>query len=83
MIFQCSTRSTTILMKLILDVDDGKAKLLLAFLRTLTYVTVTTETRSSGQAQLRDEMKEAVAELKLVRAGKQKTRSLKRFLSEL
>jgi hypothetical protein len=70
-------------MKLILEVKESKAKLLLEFLRSLSYVKVTPVAKSPEQAQLAAEMEEAVEELKLVRAGKKKTRTLTEFLDAL
>ena len=70
-------------MKVVLEVKDSKAELLLEFLRSLSYVKVTAEPKGAAKARLAEEMEEAVAELKLVRAGKRKTRTLTEFLDEL
>jgi len=68
-------------MKIILEVEDNKAALLLAFLQSISYVKVLpTPTENPGLAE---ELEEAVEELNLVRAGKKKTRTLKEFLDEL
>ncbi len=74
-------------MKLVIHVKDSKAKLLLEFLQTLTYVKVE---RASGPTKESDasetilaKVKEAVQEMKLVKAGKLKGRDAMDFLNEL
>lgn len=75
-------------MKLVIDVKDSKAKLLLEFLRTLTYVKV--ELASADKLDDPDEkaailanVQEAVNEMKLVKEGKLKGRDAMEFLNEL
>ncbi len=70
-------------MKLILEVERNKAELLLEFLRSLPYVKVTAETKMTEERSLADELEEAVAELKLVRSGKKKARTLTEFLDDV
>jgi hypothetical protein len=68
-------------MKVLLDIKDGKATHLLEVLKGLSYVKTTTIT--SEKALLMEEIKEAVEELKLIRAGKKKARNAQDFLNEL
>jgi hypothetical protein len=75
-------------MKLVIDVKDSKADLLLEFLRTLTYVKVrqapSEDTdQAAGKAEVLAGVKEAVEEMKLVKAGKLKGRDAMDFLNEL
>lgn len=70
-------------MKRILEVKESKAKLLMEFLQSLSYVKVTPIATPAEQTQLAAEVKEAIEELTLVRAGKKKTRTLNEFLEEL
>ena len=68
-------------MKVLLDIKDSKATHLLEVLKGLSYVKTTTIT--SEKALLMEEIKEAVEELKLIRAGKKKARNAQDFLNEL
>ncbi|MFN0031928.1 MAG: hypothetical protein ACKVOR_07200 [Flavobacteriales bacterium] len=68
-------------MKVLLDIKDDKAQSLLDVLRALPYVKAKQLTES--KAQLMEEIKEAVENLKLVRAGKLKARPAKDLLNEL
>ena len=68
-------------MKLILEVKDSKAGFVLELLGNLSYVK--TGPLVPEKDLLISEIKEAVEQLKLVRAGKLKTRKLEDFLSEL
>ncbi|MDB5013836.1 MAG: hypothetical protein JWQ25_2038 [Daejeonella sp.] len=68
-------------MKVLLDIKDNKAPSLLEVLRGLPYVKTTTLTDS--KALLMQEIKEAVEEIKLVRAGKKTARNADDFLNEL
>lgn len=75
-------------MKLVIDVKDSKAKLLLDFLQTLTYVKVEgmITDRSDGpdeKTAILANVKEAVDEIKLVKAGQLKGRDAMEFLNEL
>ena len=72
-------------MKLVIDVKDSKAKLLLEFLRTLTYVKVeraSSEDLDEKEAILAN-VQEAVKEMKLVKSGKLKGRDAMDFLNDL
>jgi len=68
-------------MRVLLDIKDDKALHLLEVLKSLPYVKI--KTLSDEKALLMEEIKEAVEELKLVRAGKKKARNAVDFLNEL
>ena len=68
-------------MKVLLDIKDSKALHLLAVLKSLPYVK--TKQLTDEKAQLLSEIREAVENLKLVRAGKLKARSVKDLLDEI
>lgn len=68
-------------MKVLLDIKDSKATHLLEVLKGLSYVKTTTI--SSEKALLMEEIKDAVDELKLIRAGKLKGIPAKKLLDEL
>jgi len=68
-------------MRVLLDIKDSKAMHLMEVLKGLSYVK--TKTISDEKAVLIEEIKEAVENLKLVRAGKLKARNAEDFLSEL
>ena len=68
-------------MRVLLDIKDSKALHLLEVLKSLPYVK--TKTLSDEKGLLMEEIKEAVEELKLVRAGKKKARNAVDFLNEL
>lgn len=68
-------------MKVLLDIKDGKATHLLEVLKGLSYVKA--KTISEEKAQLIEEIKVAVEELKLVREGKLKGIPAKQLLDEL
>lgn len=71
-------------MKLVLEVEKNKAKLLMEFLRSLPYVKVKAAHEVEAPIPpLAEEMEEAVEELKQARSGKRKTRTLKEFLDEV
>lgn len=61
-------------MKLLLDIKDSKAQNLIGLLKDLSYVK--TKTLSPAKAKFLEELKEAVEELNLVKAGKKKARTL-------
>jgi len=71
-------------MKLVIDVKDSKAELFLEFLKTLTYVKVkpVPAEDSDEKAAIIANVKEAVEEMKLVKAGKLKGRDAMEFLNE-
>ena len=68
-------------MKVLLDIKDSKAASLLEVLRGLPYVK--TESLSGEKVVLIKEIKEAVEEMKLIRAGKLKARPVKELLDEV
>ncbi len=68
-------------MRVLLDIKDSKASSLLEVLNGLSYVK--TQPISDEKALLIEEIKEAVENLKKVRAGKLKARSAKQLLNEL
>ncbi len=68
-------------MKVLLDIKDNKASHLIEVLKGLSYVKTTTLT--DAKALLMEEMKEAVEEMKLIRAGKKNARNAEDFLDEL
>ncbi len=68
-------------MKLLLDVKDDKALHLLEVLKSLPYVKTTPLTET--KAQLMSEIREAVEEMKQIRAGKKQARDAEDFLNEL
>ncbi len=68
-------------MKVLLDIKDSKASSLLEVLSSLPYVK--TILLTDNKALLMKEIKEAVEEMKLIRAGKKKARNAEDFLNEL
>lgn len=68
-------------MKLLLEIPDDKADALLNVLKDLRYVK--SQLLSPAKAKFLSEMKDAVVELNLVKAGKKKARNAEDFLHEL
>ena len=68
-------------MKVLLDIKDSRAISLMDVLKSLSYVKV--KLISDEKALLMSEIKEAVEEMKLIRAGKKKSRNAEDFLNEL
>jgi hypothetical protein len=68
-------------MKILLDIPDNKASSLMEVLKSISYVKAKTIT--DAKALLIEEIKEAVDEMKLIRAGKKKARNAEDFLNEL
>lgn len=68
-------------MKLLLDIKDSKAHNLIGLLKDLSYVK--TKTLSPAKARFLEELKEAVEELNLIKAGKKKARNAEDLLNEL
>ena len=68
-------------MKVLLDIPDNKADSLMDVLRSISYVRAKPLTDS--KALLLAEIREAVEEMKLIRAGKMKARDAEDFLNEL
>lgn len=71
-------------MKLVVDVKDSKAHLLLEFLKTLTYVKVQrlAAEGSDEKSVILGQVREAVEAMRLVKAGKLKGRDALEFLDE-
>jgi hypothetical protein len=68
-------------MKILLDIEDGKALHLLEVLKSLPYVKTTQLT--DEKAQLMSDIRGSVEELKLIRQGKLKGIPAKDLLDEL
>ncbi|MCU0376479.1 MAG: hypothetical protein MUF24_14320 [Chitinophagaceae bacterium] len=68
-------------MKVLLDIPDNKAASLLEVLKSISYVKA--KPLTDTKAQLMEEIREAVQEMKLIRAGKKKARNAEDFLNEL
>ena len=68
-------------MKVLLDIPDNKAAALMEVLNSISYVKA--KTLTEAKAQLMSEIKEAVEEMKLIKAGKMKAHSVEDFLNEL
>ena len=68
-------------MKILLDIPDNKAHSLMEVLCSIPYVKAKPITDS--KATLMEEIKEAVEEMKLIRAGKKEARNAEDFLNEL
>ncbi len=68
-------------MKILLDIPDNKALSLLEVLQRISYVKA--KQLTDTKALLMEEMREAVEEMKLIRAGRKKARNAQDFLNEL
>jgi len=68
-------------MKVLLDIPDNKAASLMDVLRSISYLKAKPITEA--KALLLEELKEAVEEMKLIKAGKKKARNAEDFLNEL
>jgi hypothetical protein len=68
-------------MKLLLDIKDSKASFVMELLNNFSFVK--TKPLTDEKAELINEVKEAVENLKLVRQGKLKARPAKELLDEL
>lgn len=68
-------------MKILLDIPDSKASSFMEILKSISFVKAKQLTDS--KALLMEEIKEAVDEMKLIRAGKRKARNAEDFLNEL
>lgn len=68
-------------MKVLLDIPDNKASSLMDVLKSISYVKA--KQLTDTKAQLMQEIREAVEEMKLIRAGKKKARNAEDFLNEL
>jgi hypothetical protein len=68
-------------MKILLDIPDKKAASLMDVLNSISYVKA--KPLTDNKALLMQEIREAVEEMKLIRAGKKKARNVEAFLNEL
>ena len=68
-------------MKILLDIKDSKAHSLLEVLKGLNYVK--TKPLNDEKAQLVEELKDAVMQVRLAKKGKVKLKSMDEFLNEL
>ena len=68
-------------MKVLLDIKDSKADFVMELLNSLSFVKA--KPIADEKKQLVNEIKEAVEEMKLIRAGKKKARNAEEFLNEL
>ncbi len=68
-------------MKVLLDIPDNKASSLMEVLRSISYVKA--KQLTDAKALLMEEIRDAVEEMKLIRAGKKKARNAEDFLNEL
>ncbi|MCG3167559.1 MAG: hypothetical protein POELPBGB_03352 [Bacteroidia bacterium] len=68
-------------MKLLLDVKDDKAAFVMEVLKNFSFVK--TQTITPAKAQLINEIKEAVENMKLVKKGKLKARPARDLINEL
>jgi hypothetical protein len=68
-------------MKILLEIPDNKAASLLEVLKSISYVKA--KPLTDAKALLMGELREAVEEMKLIRAGKKEARNAEDFLNEL
>lgn len=68
-------------MKVLVDIKDKKADFILELLKSFSYVK--TKKLTESKAQVLEELKEAVDNMKLVKKGKLKARPAKELLDEL
>jgi hypothetical protein len=68
-------------MKILLDIPDKKAASLMDVLNSISYVKA--KPLTDNKALLMEEIREAVEEMKLIRAGKKKARNVEAFLNEV
>lgn len=68
-------------MKVLIEVQDERAGFLMELLKNLPFVKY--KTLTPAKAQLLEELREAVDNVKLVKQGKLKARPLKEVLDEL
>ena len=68
-------------MKILLDIPDNKASSLMDALKSISYVKA--KPLTDAKALLMEEIREAVEEMKLIRAGKKKARNAEDFLNKL
>jgi hypothetical protein len=68
-------------MKILIDLPDSKASSLIEVLKSISYVKV--KPLTEAKALLMGEIREAVEEMKLIRAGKKEARNAEDFLNGL
>ena len=68
-------------MKILLDIPDNKAASLMDVLTSISYVKA--KPLTDAKALLMEEIREAVEEMKLIRAGKKKANNAEDFLNAL
>lgn len=68
-------------MKILLDIPDSKASSFMDVLQSISYVKA--KQLTDTKALLMEEIREAVEEMKLIRAGKKKARNAEDFLNAL
>lgn len=68
-------------MKVLLDIKDSKAEFVLELLKNFSFVK--TKPLTDSKADVLQGLKDAVEEVKLIRAGKLKARNAEDFLNEL
>jgi hypothetical protein len=68
-------------MRVLLDIKDAKAPYLMEILKNLSFVK--TKTLTQSKALFLEELKEAVDEVNLIKAGKLKGRSARKLIDEL
>ncbi len=68
-------------MKIPLDIPDNKVSSLLEVLRSISYMKA--KPLTDAKDLLMEEIRDAVEEMKLIRAGKKKARNAEDFLNEL
>lgn len=67
-------------MKVLLEINDNRAKSLLEVLKSLPFVKI--KLLSAGKAKFLEELREAVEEVALVKKGQKKARSAEDFLKK-
>jgi hypothetical protein len=68
-------------MKILLDIPDNKASSFMEVLRSISYVKA--KPLTDAKALLLEEIREAVEEMKLIRAGEKQASNAEDFLNEL
>ncbi len=68
-------------MKVLLDIPDNKASSLMDVLKSISDVKA--KPLTDAKALLMEEIREAVEQMKLIKAGKKKARNAEDFLSKL
>jgi hypothetical protein len=68
-------------MKVLLEIKDNKVDFVMELLKNLPFVKA--KPISEAKATLIDDLKEAIEEMKLIKAGKLEARPAKEFLDEI